>query len=64
MREILAKYNEAEDLINIGAYVKGTNPKIDEAVDKIDAVNSFLQQRTDENIPFDESVQMMSIFGG
>ena len=65
LREILAKYNEAEDLINIGAYVKGSNPKIDEAVDKIDAVNSFLQQRTDENIPFDESIQMMrSIFGG
>ena len=65
LRAVLAKYTEAEDLINIGAYVKGTNPKIDDAVDKIDAVNSFLQQRTDEDIPFDESVQMMkAIFGG
>lgn len=60
LREILAKYEEAEDLINIGAYVKGSNPKIDDAVDKIDAVNSFLRQRTDENIPFDETVRMLS----
>ena len=36
---------------------------MDEAVDKIDAVNSFLQQRTDENIPFEESIQLLkSIF--
>jgi flagellum-specific ATP synthase len=60
MREVLAKYEEAEDLINIGAYVKGSNPKIDDAVDKIDAVNSFLQQRTDENISFDETVRFIS----
>jgi len=60
LREILAKYEEAEDLINIGAYVKGSNPKVDEAVDKIDEVNSFLRQRTDENIPFEETVRMVS----
>ena len=35
------KYEEAEDLINIGAYVKGSNPKVDEAVEKIDEVNAF-----------------------
>ncbi len=57
LREVLARYNEAEDLINIGAYVKGSNPKIDYAVSKIDAVNAFLRQSTDENIPFDESVR-------
>ena len=60
LRETLAKYEEAEDLINIGAYVKGSNPKVDEAVDKIDEVNSFLRQRTDENIPFEETVRMVS----
>ena len=60
LREILAKYEEAEDLINIGAYVKGSNPKVDEAVDKIDEVNAFLKQRTDENVPFDETVRMVS----
>ena len=62
LRETLAKYEEAEDLINIGAYVKGSNPKVDEAVDKIDEVNSFLRQRTDENIPFEETVRMAFYF--
>ena len=60
LREVLAKYQEAEDLINIGAYVKGSNPKIDYAVDNIDAVNTFLKQRTDENITFEESVNMLT----
>ena len=60
LREVLAKYEEAEDLINIGAYVKGSNPKIDYAVDKIDAVNSFLKQGTNENIPFEESVRILT----
>jgi flagellum-specific ATP synthase len=63
LREVLAKYMEAEDLINIGAYVKGSNPKIDYAVDKIDEVNSFLRQGTMENIPFEETVKSLtSIF--
>ena len=59
MREILARYHEAEDLINIGAYVKGSNPKIDEAIDKIDAVNDFLKQGTHEECPFFGSVKTL-----
>ncbi|MGE4169488.1 MAG: flagellar protein export ATPase FliI [Candidatus Margulisiibacteriota bacterium] len=59
LREVLARYQEAEDLINIGAYVKGSNPKIDYAIDKIDGVNSFLRQATDENIPFDDSIKAL-----
>jgi len=43
-REILATYREAEDLVNIGAYVKGSNPAIDKALGKIDQLNNFLQQ--------------------
>ncbi len=43
-RELLAVYKEAEDLINIGAYVKGSNPKIDESISKIDHLNKFLRQ--------------------
>ncbi len=60
LREVLAKYQEAEDLINIGAYVKGSNPKIDYAIEKIDAVNSFLRQTTSENVPFDEAVRQIT----
>ena len=44
LRSILAVYAKAEDIISIGAYVSGSNPKIDEAVRKIDAIRGFLQQ--------------------
>lgn len=59
LRETLAKFNEAEDLINIGAYVKGSNPKIDFAIEKIDTINTFLKQATEENIPFDQTVKTL-----
>jgi flagellum-specific ATP synthase len=42
--EHLATYRDAEDLVNIGAYVKGSNPKIDLALQKIEAIQSFLKQ--------------------
>jgi flagellum-specific ATP synthase len=55
LREWIATYNKAEDMINIGAYAKGSNPKIDLAINKIDAVNSFLKQRSDERINLDNA---------
>ena len=51
---ILATYRESEDLINIGAYSKGSNPEIDEAINKIKAVNNFLTQDVDEQFNIDE----------
>ncbi|MBT7893217.1 MAG: FliI/YscN family ATPase [Deltaproteobacteria bacterium] len=45
----LAVYKEAEDLINIGAYVKGSNPDIDYALKKIGEINGFLQQGIEES---------------
>jgi flagellum-specific ATP synthase len=63
MREVLARYREAEDLINIGAYQRGSNPKIDEAIEKIDTVNAFLRQATDEKSDFDDAIsQLQNIF--
>ena len=56
IRELIAQHKEAEDLINIGAYVKGSNPKIDESIEKIDAINTFLKQQTNENIAFEEVI--------
>lgn len=47
-REILATYREAEDLINIGAYVKGSNPKIDESIRKHPSLESFLIQNMEQ----------------
>ncbi|MBQ1510854.1 MAG: flagellar protein export ATPase FliI, partial [Selenomonadaceae bacterium] len=44
MRSLMAVYKDAEDLIHIGAYVKGSSAKIDEAIKKIDNINDFLCQ--------------------
>jgi flagellum-specific ATP synthase len=51
-RETLATYNDAKDLIDIGAYVKGSNPKIDYALANIDKINNFLRQPIEENSDF------------
>ena len=50
IREWLSTYRKAEDMVNIGAYAKGSNPKIDLALRKIDPVSSFLIQRSDERV--------------
>jgi len=50
IRELISTYQKAEDMINIGAYVKGSNPKIDMALKKIDAINGFLKQRLEERV--------------
>jgi flagellum-specific ATP synthase len=59
LKNVLATYNEAEDLINIGAYKSGSNKNIDYAISKIDAVNAFLMQQTDEKFTFDEELKML-----
>ena len=59
LKNALATYNEAEDLINIGAYKPGSNPSIDFAISKIDAINEFLMQETDEKFLFEDTRQML-----
>lgn len=59
LRNVLATYNEAEDLINIGAYKSGSNPSIDYAISKINVVNEFLCQETDEKVDFEDSSRRM-----
>ncbi len=54
--EILASYNEAEDLINIGAYVKGSNPQIDHALNKIQSLRIFLKQDMTEGAEFNDTI--------
>ncbi len=58
--EILATYNEAEDLINIGAYVKGSNPSIDHALNKIVDLRSFMKQDMFEKSDFDATVARLN----
>lgn len=59
LKSVMATYNEAEDLINIGAYKKGSNKNIDYAISKIDAVNEFLIQGVDEKFDFDDVVSRL-----
>jgi flagellum-specific ATP synthase len=60
LREVLAVYREAEDLINIGAYAAGSSPKIDHAIKKIDAINGFLRQKMDEWYDLPETLEQLA----
>ncbi|MBW2651147.1 MAG: flagellar protein export ATPase FliI [Deltaproteobacteria bacterium] len=59
----IATYKKAEDLINIGAYVEGSNPEIDNAIKMTGRINSFLRQDIEEKIGFEESgEQLLALF--
>ncbi len=59
IREWLSLYNQAEDLINIGAYAKGANVKVDQAVAVIDRIQALLRQGVEEKSTFSETQAMM-----
>ena len=59
MRNILGLYQKNADLINIGAYKKGTNRAVDDAIDKYPAIDNFLKQGTKEAFTYDETVELM-----
>jgi type III secretion protein N (ATPase) len=60
LRNVLATYEKQRDLILIGAYEKGTDAKVDYAIDKIDEVEGFLRQKTSENPEYDETVTQLT----
>ncbi len=59
MRRTLATYREAEDLINIGAYVQGSNPEIDYAITKNPLIQEFIQQGMNEQTPLNECIERL-----
>ncbi|HMB02028.1 MAG TPA: FliI/YscN family ATPase [Spirochaetota bacterium] len=59
LKELISSYQEMEDLINIGAYISGSNNRVDEAIKKMPRIESFLQQKIDEKIPLAETMKMM-----
>ena len=59
LREILATYEKQRDLILLGAYQYGTDPKTDYAIDKIEEVEAFLRQGTEECDDFKTTVQKL-----
>ncbi len=64
VRKLLATYTESEDLINVGAYAKGTNPAIDESIDKIDAIRAFLAQGIEESAEIEDTLSRLSEISG
>lgn len=60
LREVLATYKENEDLISIGAYKDGSNPKVDYAKAMIQECYNYLKQRIDEPAPFDDSITRLT----
>lgn len=63
VRELMAIYNEAEDLINIGAYKMGSNPKIDMAIRMQPLIENFLRQPIEESSSLEDAVAMMASMG-
>ncbi len=58
--EILDAYKQSEDLIKIGAYVKGSNKKTDNAIFMIDKINQFLKQDIDKQVTMEDTINMMN----
>ena len=59
-KETLAIYNDSKDMIDIGAYTIGSNPKIDYALEHIDAINDYLRQPVEERAIFEDSVSKLT----
>ncbi len=59
LRDVLSVYEKNADLVSIGAYKAGTNPRLDHALKKIDAINQFLCQGIDEAFSYEESLKEM-----
>ncbi len=60
LKNVLATYNEAEDLINIGAYKSGSNQNIDYAIEKINAVNDYLMQNVESKFDYKEEIKLLN----
>jgi flagellar protein export ATPase FliI len=59
LREVVANYEKERDLILIGAYETGSDPKVDYAIEKIEEVNEFLKQHTHQKVGFEDSIQQL-----
>lgn len=63
LASVMATYKKSEDLINIGAYVAGSNPQIDYAIKKIPEINAFLRQSVEEKVSHSDSfTHLKSLF--
>lgn len=60
VRDLMALYQKNEDLINIGAYKLGSNPKIDLAIQRTDGIQAFLRQRVQESSTFEQTIEALA----
>ena len=60
VRKLMATYAESEDIINVGAYQKGSNPNIDLAIDAHDSIDSFLEQEELEQVTIEDTMQKLA----
>jgi len=59
LKQVYALYQQNKDLISIGAYSKGNDPRIDQAIQLLPVINFFLQQKMNEVIPYDQSLAQL-----
>ena len=59
MRKILAMYRENKDLIDVGMYQPGSNPKLDIAIEMMPQINGFLQQRTSDSVNMENTINTL-----
>jgi flagellum-specific ATP synthase len=64
IKRMMATYAGAEDLISVGAYVKGSNAEIDEAIEKMPAIDQFLRQRIEEKASLSETLKRAGEIAG
>lgn len=65
MRKILAMYRENKDLIDVGMYQPGTNPRLDTAIEMMPQINAFLQQKTSDSVNMDDTIStLISMMAG
>lgn len=64
IRQLIAAYAEHEDLLSIGAYRRGSNRKVDAAVEMRDAIDGLLRQRIDTSLPFEKVVEQLVALAG
>ncbi len=63
LRNLMAVHAKNEDLINIGAYVTGSDPVCDKAIAMMDSINEFLKQSTKEKFKYEETIQALQELG-
>ena len=59
VRDMLSSYRDIEDLVNIGAYVAGSNPKVDKAISKIEYIRQFLRQDVNEHVTMEDTLKLL-----